>query len=306
MILPSRLSATTLGDLLGRLYRQRTSGTLELSELFAPPGALSARHRIHLLNGLVSGVETTLTAPPLGELLRREGFLAEHSYRSLLRRIGDGDPRPAGEILIADRMVDAPTVDAALRVQLRMKLDALFELADAAVKFYSARPTRFMARRVQPLEPRDFLLGRPRARDRVPESEIRPRSRPVTPRPAPVWQDDPSVAFRATPPPPTSAPASSGKTANGKAAPGAHQKSSSSSASSSSARFGKLHGEARRHALEKLGLPASADEAAVRLAFRKLAVELHPDRHVMSSAMERDLNARRFAEVSAAYHALVA
>ena len=66
MILPSRLSATTLGDLLGKLYRQRTTGSLELVELWAPPGTRSARHEIHLFCGLVSSVETTLAATPLG------------------------------------------------------------------------------------------------------------------------------------------------------------------------------------------------------------------------------------------------
>ena len=298
MILPSRLSATTLGDLLGRLYRQRTTGTLELVELFAPPGSPSSRHKVHLLCGLVSGVETSLTAPPLGELLRREGFLGEAAFRALLRRIGDGDPRPAGEILISDRMAEASTVEAALRVQLRMRLDALFELGDAAVKFYTARPTRFMARRVQPLEPGDFLMGRPRARDRGPESEVRPRSRPVTPRPPRVWPGPPPSVHRAEPPKKT---VDSSQSTNGRFSESKYQK-----AESSSSRTRSLSAEARMSALSKLGLPESADEAAVRRAFRKLAVELHPDRHVMSSATERDYKARRFAEVSAAYHALVA
>ena len=64
--------------------------------------------------------------------------------------------------------------------------------------------------------------------------------------------------------------------------------------------------EARRRALLKLGLTASASEADVRRAFRRLAIELHPDRHTSAPAEERDRKAARFAEVSAAYHALVA
>ncbi|TKD03939.1 J domain-containing protein [Polyangium fumosum] len=276
MILPSRLSATTLGDLLGRLYRQRTTGTLELSDLWAPPGAVSSRHKIHLASGLVSGVESSLPAPPLGELLRREGFLGEPALRALLRRLGDGDPRPSGEILVAERLADPSTVEAALRVQLRMKLDALFELEDAAIAFHTARPTKITARRIHPLEPRDFLVGRPRLRDLVPASEVRYRRAPAR-------------AQRFYP-----------------GAPKAEEETRREPPRASSSRFCHPIPEAKRRALAKLGLSEAASENEVRRAFRKLAIELHPDRHVTAPAATRDRNAARFAEVSAAYHVLVA
>ncbi|MDC3955938.1 J domain-containing protein [Polyangium jinanense] len=276
MILPSRLSATTLGDLLGRLYRQRTTGTLELTDLWAPPGAATSRHKIHLASGLVAGVETSLPAPPLGELLRREGFLADPAFRALLRRLGDGDPRPSGEILVAERLADPATVEAALRVQLRMKLDALFELEDAAVAFHTARPTKAAARRVHPLEPCDFLVGRPRLRDLVPASEVRYRRAPAR-------------AQRFYP-----------------GAPKADEGRRTEPPRGSSSRFGHPIPEAKRRALQKLGLPETAGQDDVRRAFRKLAIELHPDRHVTAPAATRDRNAARFAEVSAAYHVLVA
>ncbi len=274
MILPSRLSATTLGDLLGRLYRQQTTGNLELADLWAPPGAASSRHKIHLFCGLVSGVETSLPSPPLGELLRREGFLGDPAFRSLLRRLGDGDPRPSGEILVAERLVDPGTVEAALRAQLRMKIDALFTLEDASVAFHTARPMKLDARRIHPLEPRDFLLDRPRQRDRIPASEVRVRRAPArTQRFSPGASR--SQEERRTEPP-------------------------------RAARFSYPMTEARRRALAKLGLPEAAGEADVRRAFRKLAIELHPDRHATAPAGDRDRNAARFAEVSAAYHVLVA
>jgi hypothetical protein len=274
MILPSRLSATTLGDLLGRLHRQRTTGTLEFSELWAPPGGPPATHRVHLFCGLVSGVETALPAPPLGELLRREGFLADAALRVLLRRLGNGDPRRTGEILVAERMADADLVEAALRVQIRIKLDALFGLEDAAVTFRTARPSKVAARRVLPLEPRDFLHGRPRSRDLCPDSGVRHR---------------PSERPSAEPPPWRSKEAPR-EAANGEPATG---------------RTGVVN-DAKRRAFEKLGLPLGAGEVEVRRAFRRLAVELHPDRHATAPAEVRDRKAARFAEVSAAYHVLVA
>jgi DnaJ-class molecular chaperone len=55
-----------------------------------------------------------------------------------------------------------------------------------------------------------------------------------------------------------------------------------------------------------LGLEAGADRARVQRAFRRLAAEVHPDRHPWASAAERAALLRRFSELSAAYHELVA
>ena len=65
MQLPGRLSASTLGDLLGALHRERTSGRLELAEIRGPIGrSVAGRiHRIHLVSGLVTTVETELPDP---------------------------------------------------------------------------------------------------------------------------------------------------------------------------------------------------------------------------------------------------
>ena len=64
--------------------------------------------------------------------------------------------------------------------------------------------------------------------------------------------------------------------------------------------------DSRRAALELLGLPRDADRAAVQRAFRKLAASVHPDRHPGVGADEKARLMQRFAELSAAYHALVA
>src|SRR5262245_19721542 len=62
MHLPGRLSASTLGDLLGALHRDRVTGLLELSEVRRPLGrSVPGRvHRIHLRDGLIAAVESAL------------------------------------------------------------------------------------------------------------------------------------------------------------------------------------------------------------------------------------------------------
>jgi hypothetical protein len=69
---------------------------------------------------------------------------------------------------------------------------------------------------------------------------------------------------------------------------------------------GRRRDPTRARALATLGLPDGADRPAVLRAFRTLAVRLHPDRFPTATAEERAGLMRRFAEITAAYHALVA
>jgi len=55
-----------------------------------------------------------------------------------------------------------------------------------------------------------------------------------------------------------------------------------------------------------LGVPRDANADEIRSAFRRLARELHPDRHPGATSDERRSLALRFAQVAAAYQALVA
>jgi DnaJ-domain-containing protein 1 len=55
-----------------------------------------------------------------------------------------------------------------------------------------------------------------------------------------------------------------------------------------------------------LGVPRDANADEIRRAFRRLARELHPDRHPDATSDERRSLALRFAQVAAAYQALVA
>jgi DnaJ-domain-containing protein 1 len=62
----------------------------------------------------------------------------------------------------------------------------------------------------------------------------------------------------------------------------------------------------RARALSTLGLPEHADPVTVQQAFRKLASRCHPDRFPDANADQRAVLMRRFAELTAANHSLVA
>jgi hypothetical protein len=73
--------------------------------------------------------------------------------------------------------------------------------------------------------------------------------------------------------------------------------------SSSSVSTRAPHGS-RSRALATLGLLPGADRTAIQQAFRRLALNLHPDRFPNADSRERARLLSRFAELSAAYHAL--
>lgn len=264
MLLSGRLKQTSLGDVLGTLYRGRATGVLELSELKTRAGMCVAGriHRVHLLSGLVASVETAFGVPPLGEILRRSGDIDGAGVTSMLDRMRLGDPRPSGAILVGLGIATPDAVVCALRKQHKVKLDVLFgELSDARIAFRASRPMGRDALRIGTLLPRDFLFGRPRARDRQSEQ---------------------------TPTPP----------------PESHARARKTDGSSRTPVAPKVLG--RDRALRTLGLPRDADEDTVRKTFRKLAAELHPDKHLTSPPPLREAHAARFAALSEAYHLLVA
>jgi len=159
MHLPGRLKATTLGDLLGALHRESSTGTLELGE---PCGRV---HRIHLAGGLVTAVELDRATASLAEILRRQDEIDEDTLRrSLLRAMASR--RLHGEVLVRDFHLAASVVGRALRRQIMLRLQALEELGDAQVSFrVTVRPPRG-ALLDEPLAVPEFLAGRKRARER--------------------------------------------------------------------------------------------------------------------------------------------
>ncbi|HEY4159559.1 MAG TPA: DnaJ domain-containing protein [Polyangiaceae bacterium] len=184
MLLPGRLRLTTLGDLLGELHRACASGVLELVET---EGARSGRsHRVYFQSGLVEDVDTTLSHPRLGEILARDGLLSMSALACVARRLIEQPGKRVGEILVDEGLGTADLVAAALRRQQKSRLDALYSLSEALIRFHvpRARP----GFRPTPLSPREFLHGRPRARTRSRandrftfRSERHADPRPITP-----------------------------------------------------------------------------------------------------------------------------
>ncbi len=159
MQLPGRLRTTTLGDLLGTVHRARSTGTLELAEFHGRV------HQIHVVRGHVAAIDVDRASASLADILRRMDAADEDTLRrSLLRAMSSR--RLHGEVLVRDFRLDPGIVDRALRTQLALRLTILEQLPDARVAFrVTVRPPRG-ALLDDPLSERDFLHGRPRARDR--------------------------------------------------------------------------------------------------------------------------------------------
>jgi hypothetical protein len=171
MHLPGRLRLTTLGDLLGTLYRAAATGTLELVE------DRGRAHRVHLARGLIIAVELDGASPSLAEILRRHSAADDDVLRrSLLRAMTSR--RLHGEVLIDEFCLSPAVVGNALRRQMVVRLSAIEQLPDARVSFRVAvRPPRGSLHHA-PLGAAEFLYGRRRARSRAsPRAPLPPELR---------------------------------------------------------------------------------------------------------------------------------
>jgi len=266
MVLPGRLRATTLGDLLGTLYRARVTGMLELGD---DGGGI---HRVCVSQGLV----TAVTVDGRGALRARLASLAEvlavrgWAEPAMLRRslqLASASQRLHGEILVEQFAVSPSVVDAALREQIRMRLRALEALPDATVRFRATlRPPRgALAHR--PLQMPEFLVGLWRRRERE-----RDASASASARPLPKQKHDAQCNFV--------------------------------DAAANRARSDSEGHSALSRALCTLGVPPDASERDVKRAFQRMVLELHPDRHADASGDTRARLTDHMRRVTEAYQVI--
>lgn len=102
----------------------------------------------------------------------------------------------------------------------------------------------------------------------------------------------------------TPTPLSPGEFLHGRPRKRMRSQSSSSERPSSEPKARPAPHGLRTRAYATLGLLPGADRATIQQAFRRLARNLHPDRHPHADPHERARLLSRFAELSAAYHAL--
>ena len=157
MTLPSRLGDTTLGDLLADLRRAHATGTLELVEA-------AQVHRVHLRAGAVQAVESSADARRFGDLAVAAG-LASRSAVEGAWGVGRDRGFRIGQSLVWRRVVSSAARDRVLDAQRLARLDSLFRVGDAALRFRSARALPEGTAEQAPLGATETFHGRPRRRD---------------------------------------------------------------------------------------------------------------------------------------------
>jgi hypothetical protein len=179
MRIAGHLASTTLGDVMGIVYRSRATGVLELVESVG----LGRMHTVHFEDGLVTRIDTPASVPVLGALLERAGHLdaAGRAWLSARLRVSGGRVA-SGELLVRHGLVTQEALVEALQEQLQLRLEALYRITNASIRF---RPPRGRTSGERPLGPSQFLHGRPRRRDRDGANSPPPRAS-RTPRPPPV------------------------------------------------------------------------------------------------------------------------
>ena len=156
MQLPGRLERTTLGDILGGFYRERITGVLELIQ----PSRVE--HRVCVQRGLVNDVQSP-ASPRLGDLLRKLGAISPQQSPQVERIHLAELMCPLGQALLDQRLITQEHLQTALKAQQRARLENLFRLRSAGLRFRVARSSDEGR---SPLSVVEFLHGRPRKRDR--------------------------------------------------------------------------------------------------------------------------------------------
>ncbi|MDP3278422.1 MAG: J domain-containing protein [Deltaproteobacteria bacterium] len=156
MLIASRLRDTTLGDILAQLHRDGASGVLELLEP-------KARHAIHLRRGYVHAIESESSAQRLGDVAARRWGLGRPAIERA-RFVAHTRGIRIGQALVATEAIAPGQLDALLAEQQRVRLEALYAIPDAEIRFRVARPLPLGAAEHVPLPARETFFGRPRKR----------------------------------------------------------------------------------------------------------------------------------------------
>jgi hypothetical protein len=161
MQIPSRLRDTTLGDVLAQLHRAYATGVLELIE---PRG----RHAIHLRRGFVQAVESERAMLRLGDVAARRWGLARPLVERA-RMLAHARGMRIGHALVATEAIAPVDLEQLLADQQRARLEALYTLEDAELRFRVSRPLPTGAAEQHPLPARETFFHRPRKAPRADE-----------------------------------------------------------------------------------------------------------------------------------------
>lgn len=159
--LPGSLKKTSLGDILGTLYRAGMNGVLSLTE------NSGADHHVIVQRGRPTVVLSR--GPALGEVLGSIGLVGEREIDRALDRASGG--ALFGDLLRAHGVRDT-IIRMGLFAQARSRLDGLFRVRDAVIRFGTGAfvPAARAAGKgdANELPVEQFLHGRERARIRPP------------------------------------------------------------------------------------------------------------------------------------------
>jgi tetratricopeptide (TPR) repeat protein len=139
-----RLEVLPLPNLIYRLYRNEVTGTLRLeSSLY--------QHSVDFAKGLPAAVTLVGdSVEPLGRILLELGKIGEDDYQVSLQRLAD-TRRLHGQILREMGAISESDLELGLQVQLRRKLNRLFQLTEGSFEFEPKTEVSLAAMPVNPL-----------------------------------------------------------------------------------------------------------------------------------------------------------
>jgi hypothetical protein len=157
MLVPSHLRDTTLGDVLAVLHRNFASGVLEIDDT-------RSRHAIHVRRGLVCAVEVSNPSLRFGGVAVTykacDPQVIEHLAQTEAVR-----PLRLGQRLVMAGILSVRDRDDVLHTQRIKRLERLFYVEDAELRFEDVRALPPGSAELAPMSARDVFFGRRRHRD---------------------------------------------------------------------------------------------------------------------------------------------